>query len=209
MRFSKPSVDDTRLIIEENETTRPSTSSVHRDHRHRFTPCHPVRAEYGPYSIDKPSTSPAEYIYKESVKAIGNNEYIEDKRLLKCASWSPTFDLEPGLPPNGKRADQDPTSSTRSSARIHLRPPTTKCYPSSAQHHPQPYPITFARPASFNGSCDRSLLDLHPPSYHNPSTVGSTGSRQVTPFELTRVEYTAMTNHNNTIDHYLHDIHFS
>ena len=181
MRFSKTSTDDARLLIDESETTRPPTSSVHRDHHHPFTPCHPLRAEYGPYSVDRPSASPPEYIYTESVKAIGNNEYIEEKRLLKRASWSPAFELEPGLPPNGKRADPDPTSSTRSSARIRLRPKMTRCYPSSAQHHPQQYPMTFARPASFNGSSDRSLLAQPPPPFHNQSTVGSTGSRHVTP----------------------------
>lgn len=168
MRFSsKPKTNDTTLLIDEHEietspiSSSSSSSPPHRD-QHSSIQCHSVRQDHmPPCSMDKPSPS-AEYIYTEIVKAIGNNEFIEEKRLLKRASWSPAVLQEHGLPPTGKRTDNDQTTTiNRNSNRVRMRPKVARYFQPQQQKQQQPYnpQIPYGRPVSFNERYDRHAID--------------------------------------------------
>jgi len=166
MRFSKSKTNDTTLLIDEHEietspislSSPPQTSPPHRE-QHSSIQCHTVRQDHmPPCSIDKPSPS-AEYIYTEIVKAIGNNEFIEEKRLLKRASWSPAVLQEHGLPPTGKRTDNEQTTTiNRNSNRVRMRPKVARYFQPQQQ---QPYnsQIPLGRPVSYNERYDRHAID--------------------------------------------------
>lgn len=170
MRFTKTQIDDIPLLIEEHERrTSPITSrssSSRREAAHSALQCHTLRQEQMPCSIDKRTPS-AEYIYTEIVKNLGNNEFIEEKRLLKRASWSPAIRQEHGLPPTGKRIDHESTTQ-RNSNRVRLRPKVARYF------NPQPTPDhsnPSGRPASFNERYDRHLIER---KLSNPSSLVST-----------------------------------
>jgi hypothetical protein len=176
MRFPKLKTDDTILLIDEHETRMsPMSSSPHRD-QHSSIQCHTLRQDHMPYSIDKPSPS-AEYIYTEIVKAIGNNEFIEEKRLLKRASWSPAVLQEHGLPPTGKRTDNEQITTNRSSNRVRMRPKVARYYKPQQQQQQQQQQqsydqqITFGRPVSFNGTYDRHFQNHQQGRLSNSSLV--------------------------------------
>jgi hypothetical protein len=160
MRLSKTKIDDTTLLIDEQKTTTPPIpSSLHKDH-HSSIQCHTIQKDNIPCSIDKPSP-PAEYIYTEIVKAIGNNEFIEEKRLLKRASWSPAVLQEFGLPPNGKRTNHEQITTNRNSNRVRMRPKVARYYQPPQQQHPHHHHQTsFGRPLSFNERYDHQQQKL-------------------------------------------------
>ena len=170
MRFTKSRIDDIPLLIEEHDREPSSIASTsHREAAHSALQCHTSRQEQMPCSIDKRTPS-AEYIYTEIVKNLGNNEFIEEKRLLKRASWSPAVRQEHGLPPTGKRIDHEQTTSAatqRNSNRVRLRPKVARYY------NPQPtydQSTSSARPASFNERYDRHLIER---KLSNPSSLVS------------------------------------
>jgi hypothetical protein len=110
MRFPENITDDTNLFVDG------------KDH-HSTIQQHTLRI---PYSIDKKtSSSPEQCIYN-----------IEEKRLLKRASWSPSGIQECGLPPTGKRTDGNYLSVNKNSNRVPMR----------SKHHQ----ISLKRPVSFN-----------------------------------------------------------
>ncbi|CAF3423716.1 unnamed protein product [Rotaria sp. Silwood1] len=156
MRFSKTKSDNTTLLINEHETTTSPISSVsHRNH-HSSIQCHTLLEEHMPDSKDK-SLPSSEYIYTEIVKAIGNNEFIEEKRLLKRASWSPGVPQEHGLPPTGKRTDNEQLTTNRNSNRVRIRPKVARYFqPQQNSHYHQ---ISCGRPASFNEGFNRHSVD--------------------------------------------------
>lgn len=121
---------------------------------HSSIQCRTVRQSSRSPSInnDQP-LPPEEYIYTETVKSIGNNEFIEEKRLLKRASWSPAALHEHGLPPNGKRQEIELVSTSRNSNRVRLRPKTG--------HHYQSQETTpaHARPVSYSERYNRRIFD--------------------------------------------------
>jgi hypothetical protein len=180
MRFSNTNIDDTTLLIDENEmtvspTSSSSSSSSLRDH-HSSIQCHTLRQDRMPCSADKPSPS-AEYRYTEIVKGIGNNEFMEEKRLLKRASWSPAVAQEHGLPPSGKRTDSDDLTPTKNPNRVRMRPKTARYYqpqpqpqPQYQHHHHHP-PIPLTRPVSFNERYNRHLIDHQQQKLANQSLV--------------------------------------
>lgn len=161
MRFTKTRIDDIPLLIEEHQTGTSPHSSSYRE-GHSALQCHSFREDQMGNSMDK-RTSPAEYIYTEIVKNLGNNEFLEEKRLLKRASWSPAARQDHGLPPTGKRPDHDQTTSQRNSNRVRLRPKVARFYnpkPTSEHHTPS------GRPASFNDRYDCHLIERKSP--HSP-----------------------------------------
>lgn len=196
MRFSKSKTDSTALLIDDHKTrTSPlssssSSSSPHRD-SHSSIQCHTLRQDHMPCSRDNQASPSAEYIYTEIVKAIGNNEFIEEKRLLKRASWSPAVLQEHGLPPTGKRTDNEQTTtntattttsnSSRNPNRVRMRPKVARYYqpPPQQQSPPPPPPIPYnskipsGRPISFNERYDRQLLDYQQRKLSNASLVST------------------------------------
>ncbi|CAF3875516.1 unnamed protein product, partial [Rotaria magnacalcarata] len=165
MRVLETKCDNTELLIDEKEKKTSPISSMPSSDRRSSLQCHTLRQENMPSSKDKPST-PSEYIYTEIVKAIGNNEFIEEKRLLKRATWSPTPQQEHGLPPTGKRSDNEQTTTTttttnRNVTRVRMRPKVTRYFQPQQQEHQQPryQQFLFGRPLSLNGRYDRPLLD--------------------------------------------------
>ncbi len=178
MRFSKSRTDDTLLLIDEHETTTSSRSSslssAHRD-PHSSIQCHTLRQDHMPSSsIDKPSPS-SEYIYTEIVKAIGNNEFIEEKRLLKRASWSATGLQENGLPPTGKRIDNEQITSNRHHNRVRMRPKVARYF---QPQYPADHQISYGRPVSFNERYDRYLFDYQQRKLSNSPLVSTHNSYQ-------------------------------
>jgi len=170
MRFSKSKTDDTTLLIDDNGTrASPISSSPHRD-QHSSIQCHTLEQDHMPCSIDKPSPS-AEYIYTEIVKAIGNNEFIEEKRLLKRASWSPAVLQEHGLPPTGKRTDNEQITTNRNSNRVRMRPKVARYYQPQSQQQPYDPKIPFTRPVSFNERYDRQSIEHLKQKLSNSSLV--------------------------------------
>jgi hypothetical protein len=168
MRFSKSQTDDTPLLIDEHETATPSRSSSYRD-PHSSIQCHTLRQDHMPCSKDKPSPS-AEYIYTEIVKAIGNNEFIEEKRLLKRASWSAAMLQEHGLPPTGKRTDNEQITSNRNPNRVRMRPKVARYF---QPQHTSDHQIHFGRPVSYNERYDRHLIDYQQRKPSNSSLVST------------------------------------
>ncbi len=172
MRFSKSRTDDIPLLIDEHKTTTSSRSS-YRD-PHSSIQCHTLRQDHMPCSIDKPSPS-SEYIYTEIVKAIGNNEFIEEKRLLKRASWSAAGLQEHGLPPTGKRIDNEQITSNRNPNRVRMRPKVARYFqPQQASDHQ----IPFRRPVSYNERYDRYLIDYQQRKLSNSPLVSTQNSYQ-------------------------------
>ncbi len=161
MRFSKSRTDDTPLLINEHETTMSSISSPPRE-SHSSIQCRTLQDDHMSCSIDKPSPS-AEYIYTKIVKAIGTNEFIEEKRLLKRASWSPTFLQEHGLPPTGKRTENEQLTSHRNLNRVRMRPKVSRYFqpqqPQQQQKQTYDHRISSGRPVSFNERYDRHLIE--------------------------------------------------
>jgi hypothetical protein len=172
MRFSKIKTDDKALLIDGNETKKsPISSSAQRD-PHSSIQCHTVRQDHMPNSTDIP-TPPAEYFYTEIVKSIGNNEFIEEKRLLKRASWSPTVLQEHGLPPTGKRVNNEQLSTNKIPNRVRMRPKVARYYQpqQQPQQYPHQHPIPFDRPVSFNERYNRHLIDYQQRKLSNSSLV--------------------------------------
>lgn len=92
------------------------------------------------------SSVPEEYIYTEIVKSIGNNEFIEEKHLVKRSSWSPSVSVsqEHGLPPSGKRLDMDQATVTaRNLNHVRLRPKTARYCQSRTNASTSNRPISF------------------------------------------------------------------
>ena len=143
MRFSELKSDDENQI-----------ASSHRDH-HSASQCHTLQQ-------DKPSPA-AQFMYAEIVKAIGNN----DKRLFKRASWSPSILQERGLPPTGKRTDNEPSAAQRNPNRVRMRPKVARYY----QPLPPPQQKSLVRPISFNEKYDHHLVDHQQGKLLNPSVV--------------------------------------
>lgn len=164
MRFSNLKNNDTTLSIDEHESTisaMPSSSSPQRE-SHSSIQCHTLRKEHMPYSIDKPSPS-AEYIYTQIVKAIGSNEFVGEKRLQKRASWSPAVPQEHGLPPSGKRNDNEQIPIQKNPNRVRMRPKVARYYQPPTQQ------TSNERPVSFNERYDRLLLEYQQRKYSSPS----------------------------------------
>jgi hypothetical protein len=168
MRFSKSKTGETTLLIDEHETTMsPLSSTPHKDQ------CHTLQQDHMPCSIDKPSPS-AEYIYTEMVKAIGNNDFMEEKRLLKRASWSPFVLQEHGLPPTGKRTDNEQITTHRNFNRVRMRPKVARYYqPTQQQQQLFDHPIPLVRPVSFNERYDRHLIDYQQRKLSNSPLVST------------------------------------
>ncbi|CAM4916125.1 unnamed protein product [Rotaria socialis] len=165
MRVLETKCDNTEVVIDEKEKKTSSISSVPSSERRSSLQCHTLRQENMPSSKDKPS-APSEYIYTEIVKAIGNNEFIEEKRLLKRASWGPTAQQEHGLPPTGRRSDNEQTTTTtttttsnRNATRVRMRPKVTRYFQPQQQQQPRYQQFLFGRPLSLNERYDRPLLD--------------------------------------------------
>lgn len=188
MRFSKSKTDSTTSLIDEHTTkTAPvSSSSPPRKDSQSSIQCHTLRHDHMPCSRDNQTSPSAEYIYTEIVKAIGNNEFIEEKRLLKRASWSPAVLQEHGLPPTGKRTDNEQTTTiTRNPNRVRMRPKVARYYQpslatSSQQQQQQPSyysKIPSGRPISFNERYERQLIDYQQRKLSNSSLV-STSKRK-------------------------------
>ncbi len=163
MRFSKSRTDSTPLLIDEHAATTSlrSSSSSHRD-SHSSPQGHTLRPDHVPYSIDKRSPS-AEYLYTEIMKA-------EEKRLLKRASWGSTVLQEHGLPPTGKCIDHEQIPSNRNPNRVRLRPKVARYFQPQKVHNHQ---VTSGRPASFNGSYDRHLIDYQQQKLADASLVST------------------------------------
>ncbi|CAF4701021.1 unnamed protein product, partial [Rotaria socialis] len=156
MRVLETKCDNTEVVIDEKEKKTSSISSVPSSERRSSLQCHTLRQENMPSSKDKPS-APSEYIYTEIVKAIGNNEFIEEKRLLKRASWGPTAQQEHGLPPTGRRSDNEQTTTTtttttsnRNATRVRMRPKVTRYFQPQQQQQPRYQQFLFGRPLSLN-----------------------------------------------------------
>jgi hypothetical protein len=168
MRFSKTKSDDVTLLINENGTKKsPISSSPQRD-PYSSIQCHTLRQDHMPNSLDKPSP-PAEYVYTEIVKAIGNNEFIEEKRLLKRASWNSVVLQEQGLPPTGKRTSNEQLSTNKTPNRVRMRPKAARYY--QPQQYPQQHQMPFERPVSFNERYNRHLIDPQQRNLSNSSLV--------------------------------------
>ena len=169
MRFSNTQPDDETILVDENKAIMSSipSSPPHRDH-HSPIQCHTLRQDHIPFSKDKSSS--AEYMYTGIVKAIGNNEFVEEKRLLKRASWSPSVPQEHGLPPTGKRIDNEQSTITRNSNRVRMRPKVARYYqpPPPPHYHQQ---RSVGRPVSYNENYDRHLVDNQQGKLSNSSLV--------------------------------------
>jgi hypothetical protein len=87
-----------------------------------------------------------ETILKQEQKL--SSKHIENKNLLKRASWSPATNQECGLPPTGKRIDND--NHSKNSNRVRMRTKTTRNYQLQ-----QPHKISLVRPISFNERYER------------------------------------------------------
>lgn len=144
MRFTKTRLDDIPLLIEEHQT-----GTSYRE-GHSALQCHSFRESPMGNSRGNQS-SPAEYIYTEIVKNLGNNEFLEEKRLLKRASWSPAARQDHGLPPTGKRPDHEQVTSPRHSNRVRLRPKVSRFFNTKATSEHQ---TPSGRPSSFNERYD-------------------------------------------------------
>ncbi|CAF3648633.1 unnamed protein product [Rotaria sordida] len=161
MKLPEYTKNDTNLFIDECKTT-----SCLPNNYHSSIQCHSLHEENLPRSIDNKSL-PSEYIYTELVKNIGNNEFIEEKRLLKRSSWSPNEEQPTyGLPPTGKRAFGEQSTSNKNFNRVRMRPKTTRHYQLQ-----QPNQKILERPYSCNDKYDHLLIDKL--SY---STVNHNGS---------------------------------
>ena len=81
MRLSKnKSVTSTSLIGDHKTKKSPISSLPNRAHQSSIQ-CYSSRQGQTLDSIVDRSSPSAEYIYTEIVKAIGNNEFIEEKRM--------------------------------------------------------------------------------------------------------------------------------
>lgn len=78
--------------------------------------------------------------HTESVKTVGNNK-------IKRASWSPAGCQECGLPPTGKRIDNDHSTNSH---RVRMRSKSTRSYQLQ-----QPNQIPLVRPISFDEKYER------------------------------------------------------
>jgi hypothetical protein len=164
MRFSNVKTDDETTLVDEDKTITSSSPPPHRDH-HSSIQCNTLRNDHMSFSMDKSSPS-ADYIYTEIVKAIGNNEFGEEKRLLKRASWSPSVPQEHGLPPTGKRIDNEQSTTNRNPNRVRMRPKVARYYqPQQQQQKP------VGRPVSFNERYDHLQADHQQRKLSNSSTV--------------------------------------
>lgn len=165
MRFVKAKSDNTSLLVNESETKPSSTSP---DYRESFEG-HTSKQDNRLNSKDKPS-SLSESVYKEVVKALSNTtDPGEQKRLLKRASWGPSSGIQDhGLPPTGKRTDNEQSTRNKNTTRIRIRPKVTRYFQpqQQTQHHYHQIPI--GRPLSFNERLDRPLVD--PQTKKNSST---------------------------------------
>ncbi|CAF2658268.1 unnamed protein product [Rotaria sp. Silwood2] len=149
MKLSEYIENDTNLFIDECKPT----SCLPNNH-HSSIQRHSLQEKNLPCSIDNKSLPSSEYIYTEFVKAIGNNEFIEEKRLLKRASWGPNEQQAYGLPPTGKRTFGEPTALNKNFNRVRMRSKATRNYQLQ-----QPNQIIHERPYSFNDKYDHILID--------------------------------------------------
>ena len=116
MKFSESIENDKNLFIDECITT-----TCLPKNNHQSIQCQNLHQE------QLPST---DYIYTEVSKPIQNNGFIEDKRLLKRASWTSSEQLTYGLPPTGKRTSADHSTVNKNSNRISMareHSGTSKC----------------------------------------------------------------------------------
>ena len=153
MRLTSPSNEERKLLPDQQD--RHSTLQFRR-----------VRQDTASPSLSD-STPPEEYIYTETVKSIGNNEFIEEKRLLKRASWTPAGSQDNGLPPSGKRAEGEQLNTTRHSNRVRLRPKTARYYQPQVQ---QQVPA-LVRPVSYTERYNRHLSDYQQHKSVQPALV--------------------------------------
>jgi hypothetical protein len=163
MRFSNIKTDDETTLVDEDRTITSSIpSSSPPPPRDQYDT---LKNDRMSFSMDKSSPS-ADYIYTEIVKAIGNNEFGEEKRLLKRASWSPSVPQEHGLPPTGKRIDNEQSTTNRNPNRVRMRPKVARYYqPQQQQQKP------VGRPVSFNERYDHLQADHQQRKLSNSSTV--------------------------------------
>jgi hypothetical protein len=85
----------------------------------------------------------------EIFKTNGNKKFHDEKNLIKRASWSPAEQQECGLPPTGKRIDNDHSTNSN---RVRMRSKSTRNYQLQ-----QPHQISLIRPVSFNERYERIL----------------------------------------------------
>lgn len=165
MRFPSTAHPETIPMPSTCENRRSLALSPSRDH-HSSLQCRTVRQSSRSPSLTDQTYPPEEYIYTETVKSIGNNEFIEEKRLLKRASWGPTIPHERGgLPPSGKRLEIEPSSTSRNCNRVRLRPKTARYYQS------QEGSTTHARPVSYTERYNRRIFDYQQQQQQQTSLV--------------------------------------
>ena len=155
-----------------HETKTSPISSLPNGDYHSSIHCHTFGKDYMLNPTDKSSSS-AEYIYTEIIKAIGNNEFIEEKRLLKRASWSPAVLQEYGLPPTGKRTDNEQLKLDENSNLVHTRPKIARNGQSQQNSRDHYHQTSFGRPISYNERCDRHLVDNRQRNSSNSLLVSS------------------------------------
>ncbi|CAF0835230.1 unnamed protein product [Adineta steineri] len=182
MRFPEHKIDDKTILIDENKAIMSSLSSSQRDH-HSSLQCHTLRQDHMPFSIDK-SLPSAKYIYNEIVKAIGNNDFMEEKRLLKRSSWSPSISQESGLPPSGKRLDNEQPILQKNIHRVRMRPKVARYYhpQKQEQEHQLQQRRLFGRPISFNEKYDQRTVD------HQQGKISSLPMKRTNSFSIQRRE---------------------
>ncbi|CAF3317349.1 unnamed protein product [Rotaria socialis] len=150
MKFSEFTKNDTNVFIDECEEI-----SCLPENYHSSIPRHNSRQEHELCSLDNKSLSPSEYIYAEIVKAMGNNEFIEDKRLLKRASWGPNEQQQTyGLPPTGKQNYADHLKINKSSNRVRMRSKPTRNYQLE-----QPNRMSLQGPVSYSEKYDQFVVN--------------------------------------------------
>lgn len=168
MRFLKTKSDNTKLLINEHETTTSSKSSLPNKDHHSSIQCHGLQQDYMTDLKDNSSPS-SQYFYTEIVKSIGNDKFLEEKRLLKRASWSPAALQDHGLPPSGKRIDNEPLITSRTSNRVRLRPKVSRFF--QPQQNINHCHMFTGRPVSFNERYDYHSIDNQQRKFLNSSIV--------------------------------------
>ncbi|CAF1625865.1 unnamed protein product [Rotaria magnacalcarata] len=150
MKFSEFTKNDTNVFIDECEEI-----SCLPENYHSSIPCHNSRQEHELCSLDNKSLSPSEYIYDKIVKAMGNNKCIEEKRLLKRASWGPNEQQQTyGLPPTGKQNCADHLKTNKISNRVRMRSKSTRNYQLE-----QPNRMSLQGPVSYSEKNDQFVLN--------------------------------------------------
>lgn len=143
MKLSDFIINDKNVFIDESETSSyPSDNNKHS------------RQEQKSYNIEKNSMPPPEYVYTEIVKAIGNDKFIEKKRVLQRASWCSSEQNNYGLPPTGKQTSGYNSGTSKISNRVRMRSKPTRHYQVEQSNR------TFQpRPISYNENYDYTVFD--------------------------------------------------